>query len=75
MITASGIELAEFLIVILSPQIVSAEGDADVTYLMQDKRVLADLPAMLEAAAEDLTDLLPPGYTARIELAESLGTN
>jgi len=62
MITASGIELAEFLLVIHSPQIVSAEGDADVTYLMQDKRVLADLPAMLEATVEDLTDLLPPGY-------------
>lgn len=31
-----------------------------------EKRMLSNLPAMLEAVEEDLTKLLPPGYEARI---------
>ncbi len=34
-----------------------------------DKRVLANLPAMLEAVEEDLTNLLPEGYRAIIKEA------
>lgn len=33
----------------------------------EDKRVLSNLPAMLEAVEEDLSDLLPEGYYARIK--------
>lgn len=32
----------------------------------EDKRLLANLPAMLEAVEEDLTKLLPEGYRATI---------
>lgn len=31
-----------------------------------EKRMLADLPAMMEAFEEDLTDLLPIGFRARV---------
>lgn len=31
-----------------------------------EKRVLADLPAMLESVEEDLEDLLPEGFQVRI---------
>ena len=33
------------------------------------KRVLANLPAMLESVEEDFTDMLPEGYTVKIERA------
>ena len=45
------------------------EGSAD-QWLKSDDRVLADLPAMLEEAEENLTDVLPEGYTATIEVKE-----
>ena len=35
--------------------------------LLADQRLLADLPAMLEAAEEDLQDLMPEGYTVTIK--------
>jgi hypothetical protein len=44
---------------ILSPAENTSRGD-------QDKRVLSNLPAMLEAVEEDLTLILPEGYTAKI---------
>lgn len=48
-------------------QIFSPEPEEDAPRLSEtDKRVLADLPAILEAAEEDLEDLLPEGYVARI---------
>lgn len=55
--------LATFNVVILTPEPmeVSAFKMAD-----QDKRVLSNLPAMLEAVEEDLTSLLPEGYSAVI---------
>lgn len=34
---------------------------------MADQRVLSNLPAMLESVEEDLTLLLPPGYSAVIK--------
>lgn len=33
----------------------------------KDKRVLADLPAYLEELEENLTDLLPEGYSVSIK--------
>lgn len=59
--------LARFILTIHSPDIVDAsEGSAD-TWERTDARVLADLPARLEAVEEDLEDLLPEGYTVSIE--------
>lgn len=36
-------------------------------FIRQHKRVLADLPAMMEAAEEDLSDLLPDGFRVVIK--------
>jgi hypothetical protein len=47
-------------------QVVSA-GQEGSALTQDDKRVLANLPAMLEAVEEDLTALLPPGYEAVIK--------
>ena len=33
-----------------------------------DKRLLADLPAIMESVEEDLTDLLPEGYRAVVKV-------
>lgn len=42
------------------------DGD-DEGWLRLGDRVRADLPAMVEEMEENLSDLLPEGYTARIE--------
>jgi hypothetical protein len=48
-------------------QIFSPEQEQDrPTWSELDKRVLADLPAMLEAVEEDLENLLPENYKVRI---------
>lgn len=48
-------------------QILSPEPEQDApSWNDTEKRVLADLPAMLEAVEEELTKLLPEGYTAQI---------
>ena len=52
--------LATFTLQVLAP----SKG-----YLDREKRVLSNLPAMIEAIEEDLTDLLPEGYTAKVEKA------
>lgn len=50
-------------------QIVAADEGAPYSpsWSQDDKRVLSNLPAMLEAVEEDLTKLLPPGYSAVIK--------
>lgn len=45
------------------------EGSAE-QWMKSDDRVLADLPAMLEEAEENLTDILPEGYSATIEVKQ-----
>jgi len=48
-------------------QIFSLDKEQDAPSLTElDKRVLADLPAMLEAVEEDLENLLPADYQVRI---------
>lgn len=42
------------------------QGVADDPFVLVKDRLLSNLPAMLEAVEEDLNDLLPQGYTARI---------
>lgn len=59
--------IATYTIQVFAPEEVPAdEGSADQWYI-EDKRVLANLPALLEAAEEDLTKLLPEGYRAIIK--------
>ncbi len=55
--------LTTFNVQILTPEPLEV---SPFTLPAQDKRVLANLPAMLESIEEDLSDLLPEGYEARI---------
>lgn len=55
--------IATYNIQIMAPGEAGEWGD---DWERPDKRVLSNLPAMLEAVEEDLTKLLPPGYEARI---------
>lgn len=64
--------LARYVLTVHSPDVVDAsEGSAD-TWERTDARVLADLPAMLEAVEEDLGDLLRDGYEVTIESETTL---
>ena len=54
--------LARYLVEVISDDI---QGDAS-DFELRDARVMADLPARLEEIEENLTDLLPEGYSARI---------
>lgn len=50
-------------------QVFSPMGDREVPVHREteaDKRVLADMPAMLELVEEQLTDLMPEGYYVQI---------
>lgn len=51
--------VAEYTLTIVGPENESVTDD--------DKRVLADLPAVMEATEENITDVLPDGYSAKIE--------
>ena len=57
--------IATYNIQILSEPLPAEEGSAE-RWALSDKRVLSNLPAMLEAVEEDLSKLLPEGYSARI---------
>lgn len=59
--------IATYTIQIIGPEEVPAEEGSADTWMKQDERVLANLPAILEAAEEDLTKLLPEGYRAIIK--------
>jgi len=63
----SGFNLATYNLQVFGPEDEPAEEGSAYRWGEQDKRVLADLPAMLEAVEEDLTDLLPDGYQAVIK--------
>ena len=68
--------LARYLLTLTSPEVPAEEGSAD-RWARMDARVLADLPAILEATEEDLNDLLKDGYEIRLEpvtLDQSTGT-
>ncbi len=55
--------LARYLIEIHSDDLV---GSSESDYDLRDARVLADMPARLEELEENLTDMLPESYSARI---------
>lgn len=62
----SGFNLAAYVLNVYGPEQEPAEEGSAYRWGEQDKRVLANLPAMLEALEEDLTSLLPEGYRAII---------
>ena len=55
--------LARYLIEVISDDIV---GSSETDYELRDARVMADMPARLEEIEENLTDMLPENYSARI---------
>jgi len=59
--------LATYTLQVLGPESEPAEEGSAYRWDEQDKRVLSNLPAMLEAVEEDLTSLLPEGYQAKIK--------
>ena len=65
----SAFNLATFTLQIFSPEYVPAEEGSAYRWSESDARVLANLPAMLEAVEEDLTALLPEGYRCIIKEA------
>jgi hypothetical protein len=62
--------LRRYTLSINGPENVPAEEGSADEWFKSDDRVLADLPAMLEEAEENLSDLLPEGYSATIEVKE-----
>ena len=65
----TGFNLACYTLNVYGPESEPAEEGSAYRWGDTDKRLLANLPAMIEAIEEDLTDLLPEGYTAKIEKA------
>lgn len=62
----SGFNLACYTINFYGPESEPAEEGSAYRWGESDKRLLANLPAIIEAAEEDLNDLLPEGYTVKI---------
>jgi hypothetical protein len=65
----TGFNLACYTLNVYGPESEPAEEGSAYRWGDTDKRLLANLPAMMEAIEEDLTDLLPEGYTAKVEPA------
>lgn len=65
----SGFNIARYTIDIYSRESEPAEEGSAYRWGEEDARVLSNLPAMIEAAEEDLTDLLPEGYRCIINEA------
>ena len=61
----SDTNIATYRLEILGPD--SPPGASPFHNVQNDRRILANVPAMLEAVEEDLTDLLPEGYRAVIK--------
>ena len=62
---SSDTNIATYRLEIIGPD--SPEGASPFHNTQSDQRVLANVPAMLEAVEEDLTKLLPEGYRAEIK--------
>lgn len=63
----TGFNLACFTINIYGPELEPAEQTSAYRFSESDKRLLANLPAYVETWQEDMSDLLPEGYTAVIK--------
>jgi hypothetical protein len=62
----TGFNLATYTLQIFGPESVPAEEGSAYRWGDSDKRLLSNLPAIMESVEEDLTDLLPDGYRAII---------
>lgn len=55
--------IATYLIQVMSPV---GESVSDLDIEQREKRVLADLPSIAEEVEENVTDMLPEGFEARV---------
>lgn len=62
----TGFNIATYNLQVFSPKVEPEKETSVYRWSESDKRVLADLPAMLELIEEQLMGLLPKGYTAQI---------
>lgn len=60
------VNIATYNLQIFTPPIAGVKEDVPYSHSDADKRMLADLPAMLEHIEEEIQRLLPEGYEARI---------
>ena len=63
----SGFNLARWSLNVYGPENEPAEEGSAYQWAETDARVLGMLPGLMVAAAEDLADLLPDGYTVKAE--------
>jgi len=63
----SGFNLAAYVLNIYGPESEPAEEGSAYRWSESDKRVRANLPAIIESVEEDVTSLLPEGYKAVIK--------
>lgn len=61
-----GFNLSTYNLQVFSPPVAPEEETSAYRWSESDKRVLADLPAMLEQIEDELTSKLPDGYEVRI---------
>lgn len=59
--------IATYALRVLAPEDAPAEEGSAFAMQQQERRVVANLPAMLEAAQENLQDLLPVDWTVEVE--------
>ena len=65
--SGSRFHLARWVLDVHGPESEPAEEGSAYRWAEEDARVLGMLPGLMAATAEDLTDLLPDGYTVSIE--------
>jgi len=66
----SRFNLARYTINVYSPEVVAHEESSEYKWALSDNRVLADLPAVMEHVAEKISEILPVGYTVKVEEAK-----
>lgn len=65
-VRTTGFNIATYNLQVFSPEVDPAEETSMYRWSESDKRVLSDLPAMLELIEEQLEGILPDGYQVRI---------
>jgi hypothetical protein len=65
----TGFNLACYTLNIYGPESEPAEEGSAYRWGKSDNRLLANLPAYVESWQEDMSDILPEGYTVKIEKA------
>jgi hypothetical protein len=62
--------IASYTLEVLAPSEVPAEEGSAYNAEQQERRVLSKLPALVEEAEENLSDMLPEGFRVRISEAQ-----